>query len=117
MIKVLKRGNRKYLGKCSRCGCEFQYELSDLDCAEMVYCPECGKRIGHLKDNAIMTKDEDPTIVRLIFTDDGTTESNEALKFILGCLENIKGATKSKTALNNISDLEKFLGIRRKKND
>lgn len=61
MIKVLKHGNKqKYTKVCPECGCEFEYELSDVEtdysiCLtsypaqynRFVRCPECGCHVHH----------------------------------------------------------------------
>lgn len=54
-MNILRHGYRQtpdnivYYKKCSTCGCEFTYQLSDIRCAycgtddvsKVVYCPEC----------------------------------------------------------------------------
>ena len=54
-MNILRHGYRQtpdnivYYKKCSTCGCEFTYQLSDIryeycrtdDVSEVVYCPEC----------------------------------------------------------------------------
>ena len=47
MIRVIKHGNKHYLGKCPVCYCEFEYTFVDTK-RENYYsyslaCPECGK--------------------------------------------------------------------------
>lgn len=49
MIKIIKPGNKTFTAMCSKCGCEFSYELEDLDFPheEYVKCPECGDHCYH----------------------------------------------------------------------
>lgn len=54
MIKVIKHGEQKFLGKCDRCGCEFIYDLDDISISNSVPCPDCIGRIYHkLETNRI----------------------------------------------------------------
>ena len=46
MIEVIKHGKKKFTATCDNCGCEFTYELSDLD-NSILYCPDCGHRYCH----------------------------------------------------------------------
>lgn len=46
MIEVIKHGEKKFTATCAHCGCEFTYELSDLD-NSILYCPDCGHRYCH----------------------------------------------------------------------
>ena len=46
MKKILKEGQKKFTATCSKCGCEFEYELEDIDCGSVV-CPCCGERVSH----------------------------------------------------------------------
>ena len=43
MIKVIKHGQIEFKGFCSRCGCEFTYELEDITLSSFVVCPDCGE--------------------------------------------------------------------------
>ena len=45
MIKVIKHGKTEFRGYCSRCGCEFTYELEDITLSAFVVCPDCGEHI------------------------------------------------------------------------
>lgn len=47
MIKIIKPGKKEFIGICSRCGCEFSYELSDISCNNYVYCPDCHEGYFH----------------------------------------------------------------------
>lgn len=80
MIKIIKQGKTKRFAKtCPSCGCEFEYEASDLStdysvCLTTyppqyntyVVCPCCGRRIHHGTTQAA-----DPTIAspKLYYTD------------------------------------------------
>lgn len=71
MIKIIKQGKTRMFAKtCQSCGCEFEYDDSDLNIDYgvgltpsppkyniYVVCPCCGKRIYHG-----MTQSADPTI-------------------------------------------------------
>ena len=48
-IKIIKPGILAYTGFCSRCGCEFSYELSDfkLSTGNRISCPTCGEYFYH----------------------------------------------------------------------
>ena len=49
MIEIIKQGQTKFTAYCSQCGCEFTYELEDLDAAECIKCPCCEHIIMHIK--------------------------------------------------------------------
>ena len=54
MIKIIKAGQKEFIGFCDRCGCEFTYELDDLklSCSsDKVNCPTCGKDYYHSTKN------------------------------------------------------------------
>jgi hypothetical protein len=46
-IKIIKPGTLVYTGFCSRCGCEFSYELSDLNLSGICKCPTCKEEYYH----------------------------------------------------------------------
>jgi PHP family Zn ribbon phosphoesterase len=46
MIKVIEHGYNKYSCKCYRCGCLFEYELTNIE-NESVKCPDCGGLCNH----------------------------------------------------------------------
>lgn len=51
MKKILTPGLKKFVVKCNRCLCEFEYELSDtykMITTEYVKCPECNQELLHL---------------------------------------------------------------------
>lgn len=46
-IKILKEGKSNFITKCNICGCEFSYDLSDLDVTKRVACPHCHNDVLH----------------------------------------------------------------------
>jgi len=48
MIKTIKEGQKVFTKICDRCGCEFSYELEDLNAADFVQCPCCHKLLTHI---------------------------------------------------------------------
>ena len=46
-IKIVKPGQTEFNGFCDRCGCQFTYELSDLNLTGTVNCPTCNKTFYH----------------------------------------------------------------------
>jgi len=54
MVKVIKPGQKEFYATCDMCGCEFTYELSDLNLScslNKVACPTCGKDYYHKSQN------------------------------------------------------------------
>lgn len=49
MIKIIKDGQKEFIGKCRTCGCEFSYQLTDLSLGSVV-CPCCGGYVAHKID-------------------------------------------------------------------
>jgi hypothetical protein len=46
-IKIIKPGMTEFCGCCDRCGCEFSYELVDIQLTGKINCPTCGKDYYH----------------------------------------------------------------------
>lgn len=46
MIKIIKDGQKEFVGKCQICGCEFSYQLGDIGLGS-VTCPCCGGYVAH----------------------------------------------------------------------
>ena len=46
-VKVIKPGMTEFCGFCDRCGCEFSYELVDIQLTGKTNCPMCGKDYYH----------------------------------------------------------------------
>lgn len=47
MVKIIREGTNKFQAICSKCGCEFSYELEDLDSLNYVECPFCHEEYKH----------------------------------------------------------------------
>jgi hypothetical protein len=63
MIKIIKPGQKTFIGFCERCGCEFTYELNDLKLSatgNKVSCPTCSKDYIH----PTKTQDLQPSILK-----------------------------------------------------
>ena len=68
-VKVIKPGMTEFCGFCDRCGCEFSYELVDIQLTGKTNCPTCGKDYYHptrcpelLKDTNYPLQFSDPSI-------------------------------------------------------
>lgn len=48
MIKILEQGQKTFTRTCDRCGCKFQYDLSDLSGLDHISCPCCYTTIVHI---------------------------------------------------------------------
>lgn len=66
MIKIIKSGKKEFHTACPCCGCEFTYEVEDLNGTDYVNCPECNARISHL------ARDLKP--LEVIYEDGGTIQ-------------------------------------------
>ena len=64
MIKIIKSGKKEFHTTCPCCGCEFTYEVEDLNGTDYVNCPECNACISHL------ARDLKP--LEMIYKDNGT---------------------------------------------
>ena len=53
MIKIIKEGHKQFRDTCFKCGCEYIYELEDID-KDYVKCPQCGTKNAHMPYNAIL---------------------------------------------------------------
>lgn len=53
MITVIKHGEKNFITTCSRCGCQFSYELTDLfeSSGEYINCPDCKNKCYHARQN------------------------------------------------------------------
>jgi hypothetical protein len=47
MIRVIKPGMQEFYAFCTHCGCEFAYELSDINLSGTCKCPTCKKDYYH----------------------------------------------------------------------
>ena len=57
MIKIIKDGQKDFIGKCYTCGCEFSYQLINIELGS-VMCPCCGSYVAHKIDEF-----EKPTLI------------------------------------------------------
>ena len=48
MIKIIEQGQKTFTRTCDRCGCKFQYDLSDLGGLDYISCPCCHTTITHV---------------------------------------------------------------------
>lgn len=48
MIKILEKGQTTFTRICDRCGCKFQYDLSDLCGLDFIPCPCCHTSLTHV---------------------------------------------------------------------
>lgn len=53
MIKVIEQGQKTFTRTCDRCGCKFQYDLSDLCGLDFIPCPCCHTSLTHVGPKAI----------------------------------------------------------------
>lgn len=53
MIKIIEQGQKTFTRTCDRCGCKFQYDLSDLSGLDYIDCPYCHTTITHVGSKAI----------------------------------------------------------------
>lgn len=53
MIKIIEQGQKTFTRTCDRCGCKFQYDLSDLSGLDYISCPYCHTTITHVGPKAI----------------------------------------------------------------
>lgn len=51
MIKILEEGQKTFTRTCNRCGCKFQYDLSDLSGTDYISCPCCHTTLTHVGPN------------------------------------------------------------------
>ena len=53
MIKIIEEGQKTFTKTCDRCGCKFQYDLSDLSGTDYINCPCCHTTLVHVGPKAI----------------------------------------------------------------
>lgn len=46
MIKIIKDGQKEFVGSCDVCGCQFSYDISDI-MHTSIPCPCCGHYYVH----------------------------------------------------------------------
>lgn len=74
MIKVVKHGQKEFRGVCCRCGCEFIYELYDIQCNDYVICPDCDDLYAWRHPNAIPLPQQISTVTPCVVNDWATIE-------------------------------------------
>lgn len=52
MIKIIEEGQKTFIKTCDRCGCKFQYDLSDLSGLDYISCPCCYTTLTHIGPHA-----------------------------------------------------------------
>lgn len=52
MIKIIEQGQKTFTRTCDRCGCKFQYDLSDLSGLDYISCPFCHTTLIHIGPHA-----------------------------------------------------------------
>ena len=53
MIKIIEQGQKTFIRTCDRCGCKFQYDLSDLGGLDYINCPCCHTTLTHIGPKAV----------------------------------------------------------------
>ena len=53
MIKIIEKGQKTFIRTCDRCGCKFQYDLSDLSGLDYISCPCCHTTLIHIGPKAV----------------------------------------------------------------
>lgn len=53
MIKIIEQGQKTFTRTCDRCGCKFQYDLSDLSGLDYINCPFCHTTLTHVGPKAV----------------------------------------------------------------
>ncbi len=53
MIKIIEQGRKTFTRTCDRCGCKFQYDLSDLNGLDYINCPFCHTTLTHVGPKAV----------------------------------------------------------------
>ena len=53
MIKIIEQGQKTFIRTCDRCGCRFQYDLSDLSGLDYISCPCCHTTLIHIGPKAV----------------------------------------------------------------
>ena len=53
MIKIIEQGQKTFTRTCDRCGCKFQYDLSDLSIVDHIICPCCNTTLTHIGPKAV----------------------------------------------------------------
>ena len=68
MIKIIEQGQKTFTRTCDRCGCKFQYDLSDLSIADHIICPCCNTILVHIGPNDKKVWRNDTDLSKTTFT-------------------------------------------------
>lgn len=68
MIKILEKGQKTFTRTCDRCGCKFQYDLSDLSVVDHISCPCCNTTLTHIGPRAKKVGPNDTDLSTVTFT-------------------------------------------------
>ena len=68
MIKILEKGQKTFIRICDRCGCKFQYDLSDLSGLDYISCPCCHTTLTHIGPHAKKVGPNDTDLSKVTFT-------------------------------------------------
>ena len=68
MIKIIEQGQKTFTRTCDRCGCKFQYDLSDLSGLEYISCPCCHNSLVHIGPHAKKVGPNDTDLSKTTFT-------------------------------------------------
>ena len=68
MIKIIEKGQKTFIRTCDRCGCKFQYDLSDLSIVDHIVCPCCNTTLVHIGPNDKKVGHNDTDLSKTTFT-------------------------------------------------
>lgn len=68
MIKIIEKGQKTFIRTCDRCGCKFQYDLSDLSIVDHIICPCCNTTLIHIGPNDKKVGHNDTDLSKTTFT-------------------------------------------------
>ena len=68
MIKIIEQGQKTFTRTCDRCGCKFQYDLSDLSGIDHISCPYCHTTLAHIGPCAKKVGPNDTDLNKNTFT-------------------------------------------------
>ena len=68
MIKIIEQGQKTFIRICDRCGCKFQYDLSDLSVVDHIICPCCHTTLTHIGPHTKKVGPNDTDLSKTTFT-------------------------------------------------
>lgn len=71
MIKIIKEGQKAFTRTCDRCGCKFQYDLSDLSGLDYISCPYCHTTLAHIGPHPKKVGPNDTDLSKINFIPNG----------------------------------------------